>query len=50
METFSVRFTNKDLDETKFQKLLTDELQIQSNFIVYDNFFNIDCLPCPCQL
>ena len=44
METFSVRFTNKDLDETKFQKLLTDELQIQSNFIVYDNFFNIDKL------
>lgn len=44
METFSVRFTNKDLDETKFQKLLTNELQIQSNFIVYDNFFNIDKL------
>ena len=44
METFSVRFTNKDLDETKFQKLLTDELQIQSIFIVYDNFFNIDKL------
>lgn len=44
METFSVRFTNKDLDETKFQKLLTDELRIQSNFIVYDNFFNIDKL------
>ncbi|QCT99145.1 asparagine synthase (glutamine-hydrolyzing) [Campylobacter hyointestinalis subsp. hyointestinalis] len=42
LQSFSIRFENKVIDESKFQNLLIKDLKLQSYFLVYDDFFNLE--------